>query len=181
MCSWRSKIKDIGKYSIIFNRLYCLWASFIVHNVDFQEHLPKTYFLTYWLRQQSAIWISSMCENTWTRLCCKILHLAGPGSMLPTRRGVRVICLPHKHQSENWRKSVFGRFPWTFWFYCINEAHKQYSLIDTILNYVFYFGPPGQHLYSSPQNPVRVGRRSQPTCSRFSWLCDRCLWSSKEF
>ena len=30
--------------------------------------------------------------------------------------------------------------------YTINEAHKQYSLLDTIVNYIFDFGPPGKHL-----------------------------------
>ena len=33
-----------------------------------------------------------------------------------------------------------------------NEAHKQYSLLDTIFDYIFYFGPPGTHFYLSPQN-----------------------------
>ena len=67
-------------------------------------------------------------------------------------------------------KLVFGRFPWIFIFYTINEAHKQYSLLDTIFNYIFYLGPPGKYLYLSPQNLLHVGRRSRPTCSRFSWL-----------
>ena len=49
-----------------------------------------------------------------------------------------------------------------------NEAQEQYSLLDTIFDYIFYFGPPGKYLYSSPQNPLHVGRRSRPTCSRFS-------------
>ena len=42
--------------------------------------------------------------------------------------------------SQGVRKLVFGRF------YSINECHKQYSLLDTISNYTFYFGPPGTHL-----------------------------------
>ena len=42
--------------------------------------------------------------------------------------------------------------------YTINEAHKQYSLLDAIFNYIFYFGPPGNHLYLSLQNPLHVGR-----------------------
>ena len=64
-------------------------------------------------------------------------------------------------------KWVFGRFPWKFIFYTINEAHKQYNILDTIFNYIFYFGPPGKHLYLSPQNPLHVGR----TYSRFSLIC----------
>jgi len=55
-------------------------------------------------------------------------------------------------------------------FYIINEAHKQYGLLDTIFSGIFYLGPPGKHLYLSPQNPLHVARRSRPTCSRFSWL-----------
>ena len=31
-----------------------------------------------------------------------------------------------------------------------------------------YLGDPGKHLYLSPQILLHVGRRSQPTCSRFS-------------
>ena len=33
-----------------------------------------------------------------------------------------------------------------FNFHSINEAHKQYSLLDTICNYIVYLGPPGQYL-----------------------------------
>ena len=29
----------------------------------------------------------------------------------------------------------------------LNEAHKQYSLVDTIFNYIFHFGPLGKLLY----------------------------------
>ena len=36
----------------------------------------------------------------------------------------------------------------------MNEAHKQYSLLDTIFDYIFYFGPPGKYLYLSFQNPL---------------------------
>ena len=35
-------------------------------------------------------------------------------------------------------------------FYTINETHKQYSYY-TIFNYTFHFGPPGKHLYLSPE------------------------------
>ena len=31
----------------------------------------------------------------------------------------------------------------------MNEAHKQYSPLDTILTYIFHVGPPGKHLYLS--------------------------------
>ena len=53
-------------------------------------------------------------------------------------------------------KWVFGRFPWKFVFYTINEAHKQYSLLDKIFDYIFYPGPPGKYLYLSPQNPLHL-------------------------
>ena len=45
-----------------------------------------------------------------------------------------------------------------FKFYSINEAHKEYSLLDTISNYIFYFGPPGKHLQTSQENLLHVGR-----------------------
>ena len=44
----------------------------------------------------------------------------------------------------------------------------QYSVFDTLSNYIFYFGPPGTHLYLSPQNLLHVDGRSRPTCSRCS-------------
>ena len=53
------------------------------------------------------------------------------------------------------------------------EAQEQYSLIDTIFNYIFDFGPPGKYLYLSPQNPLSVGRRSRPRDHRFSRLVYR--------
>ena len=51
-----------------------------------------------------------------------------------------------------------------------NEAHKQYSLLDTIFNYIFCLGPPGKHLYLSSQVPLHVLQRSRPTYSRFACL-----------
>ena len=41
--------------NIVSNRLYCLRASFMVSNHNFQRNVPKTDFLTSWLRQQSAL------------------------------------------------------------------------------------------------------------------------------
>ena len=40
----------------------------------------------------------------------------------------------------------FQQISWKFESYTRNEAHKQYSLVDTILNSIFYVGPPGTHL-----------------------------------
>ena len=62
----------------------------------------------------------------------------------------------------------FGPFPWKYNSFTRNEAQEQHSLLDTIFDYIFYFGPPGKYLYLSPQNPLHVGQRSRPTCSRFS-------------
>ena len=36
-----------------------------------------------------------------------------------------------------------------FEIYTTNEAHKQYSLLATIFNYILDCGPPGKHLYFS--------------------------------
>ena len=49
----------------------------------------------------------------------------------------------------------------------INEAHKQYSLLNTIFNYIFYLGPPGKYLQTSQENLLHVGRLRRPTCSGF--------------
>ena len=48
-----------------------------------------------------------------------------------------------------------------------NRSHKQYSLSDTIFNYMFYFGPPGKHLSKSAENLLHVSRLRRPTCSGF--------------
>ena len=37
--------------------------------------------------------------------------------------------------------------------YDINEAHKQYSLLDTVFSYIFHFGPPGKYLYTGFFSP----------------------------
>ena len=34
-------------------------------------------------------------------------------------------------------------------FFTRNEAQEQHSLLDTIFDYIFYFGPPGKYLYLS--------------------------------
>ena len=47
------------------------------------------------------------------------------------------------------------------------SVHKQYSLLDTLFNYMFYFGPPGTYLYLSPQPPLPIGQRSRPTVVGF--------------
>ena len=61
-------------------------------------------------------------------------------------------------------------FSWALNSFTRNEAQEQHSLLDTIFHYIFCFGPLGKYLYLSLQNPLHVGRRSRPTCSRFSWL-----------
>ena len=53
----------------------------------------------------------------------------------------------------------FGRFGEKIKIYIEMEAQEQHSLIDTIFNYIFHFGPPGKYLYLRPQNPLSVGRR----------------------
>ena len=35
-------------------------------------------------------------------------------------------------------------------------VHKPYSLLDTIFNNSFHFGPPGKYLYLSPKNRLSV-------------------------
>ena len=60
--------------------------------------------------------------------------------------------------SQDVRKLVFGIFPSIFRFDTINEAHKQYSLLDTIFDYIFDLGPAGKYLYESQANLLHVGR-----------------------
>ena len=40
----------------------------------------------------------------------------------------------------------FGPFPWKSNSFTRNEAQEQHSLLDTIFDYIFYFGPPGKYL-----------------------------------
>ena len=42
--------------------------------------------------------------------------------------------------------------------FTINEAHKRYSPLYTIFDYIFYFGPPGKHLENSQENLLCFGR-----------------------
>ena len=44
------------------------------------------------------------------------------------------------------------------------------SLLDTIFNYMFDFGPPGKYIHLSPQNQLSVGQGSWPRDSQFSRL-----------
>ena len=64
----------------------------------------------------------------------------------------------------------FRRCSDKFEFYTRNHSHKQSSILDTIFNYIFYFGAPGKYLYLSPENPLSVGRRSRPRDNRCSRL-----------
>ena len=40
----------------------------------------------------------------------------------------------------------FGPFPWKSNSFTRNAAQEQHSLLDTIFDYIFYFGPPGKYL-----------------------------------
>ena len=52
---------------------------------------------------------------------------------------------------------MLGRLPCKKYIcYTINEAHKQYKLLDTIFNYTFYLGPPGKHLQKNKENLLHV-------------------------
>ena len=53
----------------------------------------------------------------------------------------------------------FGLLPWKSNSFTRNEAQEQHSLLDTIFDYIFYFGPPGKYLYLSPQNLLHVGQQ----------------------
>ena len=46
-----------------------------------------------------------------------------------------------------------GAFPWKFNSSTRNEAKERHSLLDTMFDYICYFGPPGKYLYLSPQTP----------------------------
>ena len=45
----------------------------------------------------------------------------------------------------------FGPFPWMSNAFTRNEAQEQHSLLDTIFDYILYFGPLGKYLYLSPK------------------------------
>ena len=61
----------------------------------------------------------------------------------------------------------FGRFGETKKNYIKIEAQEQYSLIDTICNYIFDFGPPGKYLQNSREYRLSIGRLRRPTDSGF--------------
>ena len=45
-------------------------------------------------------------------------------------------------------------------YYSMNEAHNQYNLLDTIFDYVFYFGPPGKYLQKSQESGLSSEKQS---------------------
>ena len=51
-----------------------------------------------------------------------------------------------RHQTEPGFLLGFGRFHWKLNYFTRNEAQEQHSLLDTIFDYIFYFGPPEKHL-----------------------------------
>ena len=60
------------------------------------------------------------------------------GRVRPASRSARKsLEKPDWSPSQDAGISVLGRCPWRFRLYIMNEAHKQYSLLDTILNYIF--------------------------------------------
>ena len=73
--------------------------------------------------------------------------------------------------------SSFATSPWISKFYTRNEAHNQYSLLDSMLNYVVYFGHPGHLLYyASQEHFLPVGRRGNV----FWGVKYRCLFGGLE-
>jgi hypothetical protein len=50
----------------------------------------------------------------------------------------------------------FRHTSFNMYIYTINEARKHYILLDTILNYMFYFGPPGKP-DKNQENLLHVG------------------------
>ena len=48
-----------------------------------------------------------------------------------------------------------------------------YSRLDTIFNYIIYFGPSGKYVYLSPKHRLSIGLRSRPLGSRFYQLVYR--------
>ena len=67
---------------------------------------------------------------------------------------------------RTWMFLGFGPFPLIF---CStrNETQEQHSLLNTIFDYIVYFGPPGKYLYKNQENRLHVGRLRRPTCSKF--------------
>ena len=72
--------------------------------------------------------------------------------------------LPHYPLTltTDWSLTVFKKNAWKFIFYTITEAHKQYSLLDAIFNYIFYFGPPGKNLSKNQENLLLTCRPASP-------------------
>ena len=44
-----------------------------------------------------------------------------------------------------------GTLPLIFGDYTMNGTHEQNAVLDTIANYIVYFGPPGKYIHLSPQ------------------------------
>ena len=57
----------------------------------------------------------------------------------------------------------------------MNPISNILTLLDTILDYIFYFGPLGKHVQTNQENPVHVGRLRRPTRSGFGDFKYRCF------
>ena len=62
--------------------------------------------------------------------------------------------------SQDTGKSVFVTIPSKVTLYTINEAHKQYGLLDTLFEYICYLEPPGKHLSKNLVKPTRCQQAS---------------------
>ena len=50
------------------------------------------------------------------------------------------------------------------------SVHEQCSLLDTIFNYILYFGPPGKYLYLSTKDRLSVGQWSRSQIVEFLYF-----------
>ena len=71
--------------------------------------------------------------------------------------------------SQDVWKEIFGTFPWIFRFHNINETFKQYSLSDTLFNYIFTLDMTldFQEIYINKSRKPITARLAK--CSRF-WV-----------
>ena len=82
---------------MVSNRLYCLWAPFIVSTPHIQGTVPKTYFPTSWLSDRSE-WIDNLLGNASIRVhICKTMFGGHDQHLYPSMHcpGVVTINLLH--------------------------------------------------------------------------------------
>ena len=110
----------------------------MIWNIFLQGNLPGTYFPTSWLRQN--VWTFAQLLKQLPQKLRKCTHATCKAFSFLLRGAEGWVLVSEPGFLG------FGPFPRKSNSFTRNEGQEQHSLLDTIFNYILYFGPPGKHL-----------------------------------